>query len=66
MDQQDFDNAVSAFSITMGHVANWKHSYGGSVYSTRLRQAINDARMACDRLEPILYADRGKAGEKVS
>lgn len=56
-EQSDFDRACAQFSVTMGHVASWKHSYMGSIYSTRLRQALNDAREACHRMERALAAD---------
>lgn len=58
MTQQDFDNACAAFTITMSHVANWKHTYPGAVYSTRLRQAIHDARVAADRMELATERDQ--------
>jgi len=57
MTQQDFDKACAVFSETMQIAAIWKHSYAGAAYSTRLRQAINDAREACDAMEIILNYD---------
>jgi hypothetical protein len=62
MAQQDFDNAIAAFSITMSHVANWRDSYAGAVHVTRLRSAIHDARIACNRLEAILDKEHPRDG----
>lgn len=47
----EFDKACAVFTIAMQKAANWKHEYGGSVYTTRLVMAIVDARHACDKLE---------------
>lgn len=61
MDQLDFDNACAAFTMTMGAVANWKHTYPGAAYSTRLRAAIADAKGAISRMELMLERDKGKS-----
>ncbi len=63
-EQTKFDRGAAEFSITMSHVANWKDSYFGAAYSTRLRQAIKDARTAADRMEKILDADEEVSGTK--
>lgn len=55
--QSDFDRGCAEFTQTMGAVANWKHTYFGAAYSTRLRQAVNDAKVAVERMERILTAD---------
>ncbi len=53
-DQERYDGACSVFTGRMQTVANWKHSYYGAAYTTRLRQAIKEARDACDTLEVTL------------
>lgn len=66
--QSDFDNACHAFTTIMAKVTTWKHSYSGAAYSTRLRQAINDARGACDCMEAALKADdepNGRLADRV-
>ncbi len=53
----DFDKACIGFTAAMQTVAGWKHNYFGAAYSTRLRQAISDARVAADHMEQVLNAD---------
>lgn len=64
--QDDFDRACAEFTLTMKDVANWKHQYFGASYSTRLSHAIDDARMAADRMEFAIQKDCGSlpAAEK--
>lgn len=50
-EQNEFDRACAEFTITMSHVANWKQSYLGAAYSTRVQSAIKDARIAIERME---------------
>ena len=51
-----FDTACDLFSMDMRRVAAWKHNYYGAAYTTRLKQAIQEGRAACDRLEADLIA----------
>lgn len=53
-----FDASCGEFTQTMEKAAQWKHVYFGAAYSTRLKQAISDARKACDDMEKALEADR--------
>lgn len=57
LDSKTFDNATAAFTAGMAVAQNWKHHYFGAAYSTRLRQAIRDARDACDQMEKIINKD---------
>lgn len=53
----DFDKECLTFTAAMQTVAGWKHNYLGAAYTTRLRQAISDARAASDHLEKFLNKD---------
>mgnify|MGYP001447644935 CR=1 FL=1 len=53
-DQDLFDSACVEFTTYMQYVADWKNNYYGAAYSTRLKKAIIDARLAADRLERTL------------
>lgn len=54
----EFDDATYKFTRAMCKAADWKHGYFGAAYSTRLHQAIRDARAACDEMEKVIAADR--------
>lgn len=54
-----FDTSCSRFTSTMRAVADWKNTYFGAAYSTRLKQAVSDARDACSQLEKEL-AEQGE------
>ncbi len=53
----DFDVECIGFTAGMRTVAEWKDSYPGAAYSTRLRQAISDARALADHMEKVLNQD---------
>lgn len=57
--QQQFEAACDDFTASMDRVSKWKASYFGAAYSTRLRSAINEARVACGRLEEALREENG-------
>lgn len=57
--EQQFDRATEMFTGRMRNVANWKHHYLGAAYTTRLEQAIKEARDACDVMEKAIEADSG-------
>lgn len=50
----EFDQQAAAFSERMRRVADWRHSEFGAAYSTRMKQAIERARHACNALEAFL------------
>lgn len=52
-----FDDATHKFTRSMCKAVDWKHGYFGAAYSTRLEQAIRDARSACDEMEKVIAAD---------
>lgn len=52
-----FDLAAANFTSDMEVAANWKQIYSGATYSTRLRAAIAEVRLACDRMEKALKED---------
>lgn len=54
--QKDFDAACKAFTRAMREAAGWR-SYFGAAYSTRLAQAIKNAREACDEMERAIKED---------
>lgn len=49
-----FDKAAERFTNHMWICHHWKASFPGAAYSTRLRAAIIQARVACDELEEFL------------
>lgn len=55
--QQRFDAATDSFTGRLRTAAGWRENYFGSVYSTRIRQAITEARDACAAMESALAED---------
>lgn len=55
--QTFFDGQCDLFTANMRSVTNWKQNYFGAAYSTRLEQAIRDARNSCDLMEAALEKD---------
>lgn len=55
--QQKFDAATDAFTGHLKTAAKWRENYFGSVYSTRIRQAIEEVRDACTEMEAALAED---------
>lgn len=49
-----FDVATDRFTQAMRHCANWKETFFGAAYASRLRAAIKLAREECDRMEKFL------------
>lgn len=56
--QDDFDAACAEFTAAMADDAAWKHTYFGATYATRISQAIDHVRAACDRMEQAIRDDR--------
>lgn len=54
----DFDQECLEFSVALGVAADWKNSFSGASYRTRLEQAIQVARGACARMEEAIATDR--------
>lgn len=57
MSVNDFYTACQTFSEDMTKVAGWKWQYHGYTYTSRLEQAVADARKACDAIEAAMKAD---------
>jgi hypothetical protein len=55
-----FDEATKKFTHSLCKAADWKHGYYGAAYSTRLEQAIKEARVACDEMEKVIAADAAR------
>lgn len=55
--QRRFDKTSAEFTTAIAYAADWKHNYFGAAYSTRLRQAIGDLRLACDTMQQVLDAE---------
>jgi hypothetical protein len=51
---KDFDAAAHKFTEWVRIASYWKDNYYGAAYSTRLKQAIDEARHACDNMEKFL------------
>jgi hypothetical protein len=49
-----YDKKTHQFSRDLHVAVGWKHNYFGAAYTTRLKQAIAQARLACDDLERYL------------
>jgi hypothetical protein len=58
----DFDRACADFTSRLKHAANWKDHYMGAAYSTRLWQAIQEAKAAIATMEVALHEDNRTAG----
>lgn len=50
-DQRDFDAACNEFTDLLVHARNWKHTYFGACYSSRIRHAVEDLRRALEIAE---------------
>lgn len=57
MPAPNFDKRAERFSKKLRAAADWKVAFYGAAYSTRIRQAINAARAACDEAERLLEED---------
>lgn len=49
--ETDFDKMAHMFTIRMQAVANWKQTYFGAAYRTRIKSAIREARQAIAEAE---------------
>jgi hypothetical protein len=47
----DFDRMASRFTAHVKRAAEWKHTYFGAAYSTRIREAILELKIAIDEAE---------------
>ena len=54
----EFDTAAAEFTRRLQRAADWKHFYFGAAYSTRIRQAIIEARLACVLMEAVLIKEQ--------
>lgn len=52
-----FDEAAFKFMNDMYRASHWKENYFGAAYSTRIEQAIRDARASCDEMEKAIARD---------
>lgn len=50
----NYDKACLEFTSLLAEASAWKHSYYGAAYTTRIKQAIQRAREACDSMEDFL------------
>lgn len=57
MQKTPFDAAAFKFQNDMYRASHWKENYFGAAYSTRIEQAIKEARVACDEMEKAIAAD---------
>lgn len=65
----EFEREIEIFTARMKVVADWKQSYFGASYATRLSHAIDEARDAAKEMERAIkehYADRTKPLAAVS
>jgi hypothetical protein len=54
----DFDIAAYEFTRHLQRAADWQDAYFGAAYATRIRQAIKEAREACEEMEAVLEKDK--------
>ncbi len=57
MDMKRFDQACHSFTLSMRCVADWKNHYFGAAYTTRLRQAVNEAELALEIIKRVIEED---------
>lgn len=49
--QKTFDEMAQEFTARVSEAANWKHSYLGAAYATRIQAAIKNLRQAIEMAE---------------
>lgn len=49
-----YDKKTHQFSEDLHVAVGWKHNYFGAAYTTRIKQAMAQARLACDEMEAYL------------